>query len=420
MSTAKRCFCITLAILVSVSSMCSKKGTPTSSSAATDEFTFAANLLKTFFIFPDSLPPNPFAFATPQLLYASVREPYTVYLPPDSVRRFLDRLTSQDVGMGVQLDSAAKGYVVKVVFPHSPAQAAGLLQGDTIDSVDGASTAGRTFGDIAAVISGAAGDARTVHVLRGEGSHTLRVTLGSFLAPTVFTDSLAPGIAYILLTSFFSETALPGGTAEEFAAALASTANKAFTILDLRGNPGGEIDQAVAVAGQFVPAGTPIIDIHERFADTVKNLVSTLDTVLVAASSSFALQRRFVALVDSFTASAAEMLVACLMSNRPDILTVGTRTFGKARGQILETTPDTGLARVTYALLKPVRGAAYDLVGIVPAKVVATGEEALAAAEQIVSSALAKRLVVRAGRLDALRAMYGRKGMSPTAIKRIN
>jgi C-terminal peptidase prc len=406
-------------VIVSLLSMCSKNGNPISSSTPADEFKFAADLLNTFFIFPDSLPKNPFVFATPQLLYASVREPYTKYLPPDSARRFLDKLTSSGVGMGVLLDSTAKGYIVNEVFRNSPAQSAGVMKGDTIDSVDGATVAGRSFGDVAAMVSGAAGNVRTLHVLRGQGAHSIRVTLASFLAPTVFTDSLAPDIGYILITSFFSQTDLPGGTAEEFATALAATANKVFTVLDIRGNPGGEIDQAVSVAGQFIPAGKAIIDIHERFADTVKNTVRTLDTVLVSFEQPSALTRRFVALVDSFTASAAEMLTACLMSNRPDISIVGTRTFGKARGQIIEITPDSGLARVTYALLKPVNGAPYDLVGIVPTNVVAIGADALAAAERIVSAALAKGPAAKTGRIDALRAMYGRKGMMPVAIKRL-
>jgi hypothetical protein len=176
-----------------------------------------------------------------------------------------------------------------------------------------------------------------------------------------------------------------------------------------------------------VPDNTPIIRIHENLLDTIRYTISLVDTELVSSFQGATLSRRFIELVDSNTASAAEILTSCLMSNRPDIKTMGTRTFGKARGQLLSSTPDSALVKVTFALLKPVTGASYDLIGIIPDISVPPDSDALVAAEALISQAssgAAKRL---AGafhgpvsiRVNMLRKAYGHAGVAPIAFRKV-
>jgi C-terminal peptidase prc len=421
-------FVVFLILLLLVGCTQPTKLPPNQAQRGSTEYNFAAEILYDFFIFPDSLPADTFGFATPQALYQSVNERWTVYFPPDSAQQFLNFLTTQSGGMGVLLDSVANGFVIKQVFPNSPALAAGLMKGDTIDSINGSSLAGVSFDVFLSIAGGNIGDQKTLHIIRASGPVTIVVTLGTYLAPSVFADSLDSTAAYIYLWIFSSQTDMPGGTTEEMDSALVATQWAPYTVLDLRGCPGGDIDQCVGVCGRFIADNTPIIRIHEWLLDTVRQTISLVDTELVSSFRGASLSRRFVLLVDSNTASAAEILTSCLMSDRPDITTMGTRTFGKARGQVLYMTPDTGLVKVTYALLKPVVGQPYDLVGIQPDISVPPDSDAITVAEALIAQntgatkRLASAFAARTrsdSRINALRKEYGRAGAMPMAIKKM-
>jgi len=406
---------------------CTSPTTFRSQERISQEYLFAAEFLYTFFIFPDSLPKDTFGFSSPEALYSSVKERWTLYFPPDSAKMFLNDLTTQTVGMGIMLDSVSKGYLIKQVFSNSPAQRAGLIKGDIIDSINGVSVAGASYDSFTTIAEGNAGDIRKLDLLRNGGEVKITLVLGAYFAPSVFTDSLDSTTAYIYLSFFSSETDLPGGTAEEMDSALAATAWAPYTVLDLEGNPGGDMDQCVGVCGEFVPNGTKIIKIHEQLLDTISWTVSTVDTFLVSSLPDHALQRKFVVLVDSNTASAAEIFTSCIMSNRPDIKTVGTRTFGKARGQVLNITPDSALVKVTFALFTPILGPQYDLVGIVPAITIPSDSSAITVAEALISqsegTALAKRPAVSrtiaADRIIALRQEFNHRRTEPLAYKKM-
>jgi C-terminal peptidase prc len=410
--------------------VCSPPTNPQTHSAQRNnqEYLFAAEFLYTFFIFPDSLPKDTFGFSSPQALYKSVNEPWTRYFSPDSARLFLNSLTTESGGMGVLLDSVAPGFAVKDVYPNSPAQRAGIMKHDTIISVNGTSVSGVSYDSFHGIAGGNIGDVKTITVLRATATITIVVTLGTYLAPSVFSDSLDSTTAYIFLSAFLVETNAPGGTSEELDSALAASRWASHTILDLRGNPGGEIEQCVKVCGRFVPDNSPIIKIHEQFLDTVAWTVSIVDTVLVSSLPGDALSRKFVMLVDDYTASAAEIFISCLKNNRADIRTVGAKTFGKARGQLVYGTPDSGLVKVTYALLTPLHGASYDLVGIVPDISVPPDSDALTVAEafiaQSTSNGVTKRLAPAPhatgfARINALRKESGHPGSMPLAYKKL-
>lgn len=384
-----------------------------------EEYLFSAQFLYAFFIFQDRLPDNPFVFPSPAQLYQSVNEPFTVYLPPPQAEAFLDDLDTESAGIGIIVDSVGPGFVITEVFEPSPASEAGLQEGDTLIEVGQRSLEDVSFVELAMLLRGQAGERKDITVKRGARLLDITVFIDEFLAPSVFVDSLDSALAYIRISSFFSRTALQKGSAAELSQALARTDFAAATIIDLRDNPGGELSQALAVTDQFLPASAPIIAVTQREFDPRTATAITNDTVFRATEGGRGINRSFVALVNENTASAAELLVAALKTNRPDIPIVGQTTFGKARGQTITLTPDSGLARVTFALLEPVDGPSYDLAGIEPDVAVMRGVEPLRAAIDRARETLAKRVAVGSdaiNRIDCMRAMYPRPACGPATL----
>ncbi len=385
-----------------------------------ENYLFSAQFLYAFFIFQDRLPENPFAFESPVELYASVNEPFTAYLPADDAQNFLNNLDTESAGFGVIVDSVEPGYVITRVFESSPADDAGLQEGDTLVQVDGVSLQAVPFARLARLLSGEIGEQKRVTIRRAGQTVTATVVIDEFLAPSVFADSLDSAIAYVRISAFFSRTAAERGTAAEFRDALEKTSWAASTVLDLRDNPGGELGQALEVADEFLPAQAPMIQVTERAFNQQTSEAFTRDTVFRATAGGRALDRQFVILMNENTASASELVIAALMANRPAIAFVGETTFGKGRGQTVTVTPDSGVARVTYALINPVGGEPYDLVGIEPDVPVAPGAEPLQAAVDAAEATLAKRYVAaiaRLSRIEATRLMFPCPAGEPLAFR---
>lgn len=405
---------------------CTSLPTGTRNNNGGSNFEFCWQALSTFTIFQEKLPRDPAAFPSVHELYASIGDPWTVYYQKDTAKLFMADLSTSSVGMGVYIDSAAGGLLVKQVFPNSPASVAGMLPGDTIVAVGETPLAGLSFKEMTGRIHGTAGDAKQLTIGRAGGRVRISVTLGSYLAPAVFADSLDSAVAYIALSIFIDSTTLPGGAKDEFRQALEKSAWADYTIFDLRSNGGGLVDQSLAIAGEFVPFGTALARSRERYLDTIADTIGTrTDTWSTDRKNGIAYARKFIVLTDRYTASASELLVSCLRDYRPDIRRVGDTTYGKARAQYFWfPTPDSGLAKVTYSLLTPERGAPYDLVGIPPDSTVAAGADALAVARAMIRQAQGRPLAKAAVdttmvvRINAVRNEWKARGWQPLALRR--
>lgn len=353
----------------------------------------AWELLDVYLVFRDRLPAEPMRYQDPAALYAAADEPWTRYYTHSEAVALYAALSPNRVGMGVLLDSVCRGLLVRQVYEGSPAEAAGVLRGDTILSVNDSVCAGRSFDVCAGWIRGDEGETRALRLLRSDQHRIVTVTLGAYQAPTVFADSLDSAIAYIAITGFFNATVVIGGTSSELHAALMATDWAEQTIIDLRGNGGGHMSQALRICGEFVPLGTPIVaGAHRESVTEVQGADTsvygvTVDTVWRTQVEGVAGTRQCVVLVDNRTASASEVLLACLRDQRGDDITViGETTYGKGRAQVLVGydarsddyfLADSGVARITYSVVFPVVGAPYDSVGIDPDIAVEPGQDAL-------------------------------------------
>jgi carboxyl-terminal processing protease len=387
--------------------LCGCGGSPTKPTHD-EEFNFCWEALSLFFIYQERLPADPNVYATPADLYKSVNDAYTRYFDPTQALQLKQLLTTRTGGIGIRVDTARGRYVVQQVFKNSPGERAGLHVGDTLMKAGTISLSGLSRSDFSLVMQGDLGTQLTLEVKRLDATLTIKVILGEYLAPSVFTDTLDSVTAYILLTEFSDSTENPLGSSAEFSDALDKTAWAKYTVLDLRDNPGGDLQQCLGIVSQFVPKDTAIIKQKRRDYNDATGTATTIDTVMKATAGQKALHRTFAVLVDSMTASASEVLVSCLKERRAsNVKIIGGLTYGKGSGWTMFDTQKKGLVTITLLLITPMVNLSYNHIGIVPDISIGPGSDAeQIALNEIHGGGLGKTMgyFSRLTRIRALRA----------------
>lgn len=272
------------------------------------------------------------------------------YLPAGEFRSFEDALDGRYTGVGLWLAAGRGGVVVSNVQDGSPADRAGLLAGDVLVAVDGVRVADRNVGDVADSLRGGDGTPVTVTVSRDGAEVSRTMTRGTVANSDVTVDRLRDGVRVVRVQAFTR------GVGREVRRALASDTGTvaAGVVLDLRGNPGGLLTEAVDVAGAFLDGG-PVVSYETRSEGT-----RTLDALGHGDTVS-----PLVVLVDGSTASAAEVVAAALQ-DRNRAIVVGTRTFGKGSVQEPQRLPDGSAIELTVGRYRTPSGRMLDGVGIDP------------------------------------------------------
>ncbi|CAN5675877.1 S41 family peptidase [soil metagenome] len=248
---------------------------------------------------------------------------HTVYLTPEEVQAERDALDGRVTGIGVLIDRRAGTPVVISVVDGSPADLAGLRGGDLIVRVDGLDVARLPFADLAALVRGDPGTPVRLSVRRVGEAMPFDVSIVRALvevAPVTWARVPGSEVAVVRIVQFSA------GAGRETLQAVreAQAAGARGLVLDLRGNPGGLVDEAVASAAVFMPEGVVYRQRDRRGRDSAVRVrgETVAPDVPVAV------------LVDYGTASSAEILAAALRDNDRAVL-VGERTFGT--GTILNT-----------------------------------------------------------------------------------
>jgi carboxyl-terminal processing protease len=259
-----------------------------------------------------------------QLLYGSIKgmvdslgdTGHTRFLTPDEYKALTSELSGTVAGIGILVSEINGVTTIVRVIPNSPAETAGIKAGDQITAVDGASTAGWTFDQLAAKIRGQIGTQVKVTVIHSGSTTPIELTLtrASVAAPTVDWGML-PGthVADIALFQFSD------GASDLIQKAITEATDQGATsiVLDLRGNPGGLAVEARSVASAFLPSGVVYLD--ESASGTRTEV--TVDTSVHHTALPM------VVLVDSGTASAAEIVAGALQDNHRAKI-VGVNTIG--------------------------------------------------------------------------------------------
>ncbi len=285
---------------------------------------------------------------------------HTYFLPPDRAGNHRNWINGTFSGIGVSISLEPGGAVrIQRVFPDTPARRAGLRAGDQILSVDNRLLADLPLAEGLYLIRGETGTVVVLDVLRPGVDEPLRFEIerSRISPPTVWARQI-DGYGLVELTQFRSRTA---GELQDALTDL-SDAGVEGVVLDLRGNGGGFLSSALGVASQFLPEGVTVAYQTQRTGPNVRHRTG---------SDGEALQMPLVVLVDSDTASAAEIVAAALSDNSRAPL-VGQQTYGKGSVQLSFDLPDDSLVRVTVGKWLTAAGIPIDGAGLEPDVAVST------------------------------------------------
>ncbi len=256
-------------------------------------------------------------------------DPHSNYFDPIENAAFRNEQRSEYFGIGATIGDLREGNnvdtYIRATFENAPAARAGLRYGDRITAIDGQSMAGKTYVEVRKFLLGPRGTVVkvTVEHAANKQTETVTITRDAVSVPSIPQAYLVrPGVGYVAMTSSFSQT-----TANEFEAALADLHSQGMKmlILDLRGNRGGLLFQAVRVANEFLQKGEVIV--------TQKGRIPGATEPSYRAINETPDQIPLVVLVNSESASAAE-IVAGALQDHDRALIVGENTFGKGLVQL--------------------------------------------------------------------------------------
>lgn len=274
-------------------------------------------------------------------LAASFGDPYTVFFPPEQASEFDSEVSGSFAGVGMEMDQDDSGnIIVTAPLKGSPAAAAGMESGDVILDIDATSTAGMSIDEAVAEIRGPAGTTVTLTVQRKGSAQPLIIPIVRQVinVPELNDYARSDGIYVIQLYTFTANSA------DLFRNALIDFQESGDhkLIFDLRGNPGGYLDQAVQMASYFLPVGDTVVT--EDFEGKQTNIVNRSLGYNVFAGKNL----KMAILIDQNSASASEIFSGALQQHGVAEL-VGTRSFGKGSVQQVMDLGNGAELKVTIA-----------------------------------------------------------------------
>lgn len=369
------CFFLS-SLLFSALTGCSDFLHPVDETDAPTEYSYNYWLLKNNYLYEDELSKLPETGDSAGDLYKVLDDPYTRYVPPSkSVEATISMNTtivSGDVGMYYTLDtSKVHPLYVRRVFYNGPAAKAGVPRYGNILKINGEELTTTQAWNVYDSILSHNLDIELLIAYNGD-TLTYKMQKETFYAPSVFVDTLYqdsangyPGIVFITIEGFKPETAHPdSGTYGELRDYLDSTRNSSLVrVLDLRGNPGGHINQCLAMADLFVPSG--LLSTRKWRTFDANGDAKIYKYEFIAKEGDPGESGKFIILANKGSASCAEIFIAAV-SETVDIPFVGITTYGKGIGQTTWTTVDKGLSIITNTEFLTPKGISYHGKGIEP------------------------------------------------------
>ena len=283
-------------------------------------------------------------------MIASLDEPYTRFMNTKEYQDLTTSITSKIYGIGVNIHSNSGKIEVFNVIPGTPADFAGLKQGDIISAVDKRDTNGLNISEVANIVRGPENSIVELTIIRDGKKLIKKIKRKEIKIKNVKSSVLDNHIGYIQIISFMG-----GTTPNEFLEALENIKNTDSLIIDLRGNTGGLLDNAVFIANMFIPKGE-IVEIIYR--DGHKKIIK-------ANSQPKLIDKPIIVLVNGASASASEILSGALKDYNKAKL-IGKKTFGKGLVQKVVPLPNQTGLNVTIAKYLTPKGTDINKLGIKP------------------------------------------------------
>ena len=289
------------------------------------------------------------AYVAINTMLASLNDPYSKFLSKKEFEDLNSSIDSKITGIGVNIFSNAGKITILNVIEGTPASTSGIKGGDIIFAVDKKEVSGMSISDVASLVRGPENSIVELTVLRDNKKLTKTIKRKEIKIKTV-KSSVDKNIGYIQILSFIGLS-----TTNEFVEALEKTDKTEGLILDLRGNPGGLLPNAVFIANLFIPDGK-IVSVIGR---------NGYKQDLNAQDIKYTVSKPLIVLIDHSSASASEILSGALKDYNKAKL-VGTTTYGK--GMVQEVLPlpnETGLNLTIAKYLTP-KGTDINKKGIAP------------------------------------------------------
>lgn len=289
----------------------------------------------------------------------STLDPHSVYIEPEDSERIQEQFAGRFQGIGIQFNIIQDTITVITPISGGPSDQLGIMSGDRIISIDDSSAIGYTNEDVLRRLRGEKGTTVNVEIKRPRNSNTMRFSIVRDDIPITTVDThymIDEKTGYIKINRFAATTH------EEFLASASDLARMGMErfILDLRNNPGGYLNQAIAISEEFFPRGTKIVATKSRHARFNQNVESRRDGLLIDIP--------VIVLVNEGSASASEIVSGAIQDHDRGLI-VGRRTFGKGLVQQQYELIDNSNIRVTISryytpsgrlIQKPFEGSSED------------------------------------------------------------
>ena len=278
------------------------------------------------------------------------------YFPSSAIAKLEERNSNILTGIGVTLKKARSGAIEIVqVISGTTAERAGLLAGDQIIEVNETDVQGASLTTVGALIRGEVGGELRLRILRASEKIEFVVATERVNLKTVEGSQIDNGVAYLAISNFAK------GTAEEATSAISGLDSRNGVILDLRNNPGGQVEEAVRIGEIFI--GNGLITSYK---------VSGEERVFNARNRNPILSP-LVVMINRRTSSSAELLAAAIQDRNRGVV-IGERSYGKGSVQDFITLEDGSKIELTVALYLTPSGRTIEGVGVTPDLVVKADE----------------------------------------------
>lgn len=270
------------------------------------------------------------------------------YFPQSALKVLEEQNSNTFTGIGVWLAKSRGGQIkISSVQQDSPAGRAGLLVGDQIMEVNGTDVRGASLTSVIALIRGDIGKRIELLLSRDERRILASLPTRKVSVRTVEATQVSKNVALIEISNFAS------GTAQNVKSALESLNYQSGIILDLRNNPGGLIEESVAVAEMFISKGV-VVSYQVNGSEK-----------LFKVSNPKPINVPVIVMINRNTASSAEILAGAFQDRNRGVI-IGERSYGKGSVQEFITLGDGSKIELTVALYRTPSGRVIDEIGISP------------------------------------------------------
>ena len=285
---------------------------------------------------------------------SSLEDPYTVYMTKDEYNEFIEYSQGSFYGIGAQLGVRDDNITIIAQLEGTPAEKAGLRAGDKILQVDDYVVTDLNTDEVVSRVRGEKGDPVKLVIQRGDGDpFEVEIIREEIMNESVTGEMLDDSIGYIKISTFSDEEVSTKFTNEMNE--LKKQGMKKL-ILDLRGNPGGYLNECIDIASHFIKEGEIVTYTVDKYNKKVVSESAGGDSVGMP----------LVVLVDGGSASASEVVTGALRDHNAATI-IGTNTFGKGIvQQLIPLSDDMGALKVTTSKYYTPNGENIHKTGIAP------------------------------------------------------